>query len=143
MEQTYNFLAFANMVETFPTEDHHPPLFRNLEKFSESVDEWLKANEDNVVVVHCKAGKGRTGTMIACYFLYSKRFDTPYEAIEYFNSKRCLDSKGITIPSQKRYIEYFADFLKQKRVYESVKLNMKSIDICLPDNKNISCKLIG
>ena len=31
---------------------------------------WLEAHDDNVAVVHCLAGKGRTGTVIACFLLF-------------------------------------------------------------------------
>lgn len=45
------------MVEMFPFKDHNSPKFTEIIRFCESVECWLKANEDNVAIVHCKAGK--------------------------------------------------------------------------------------
>jgi protein-tyrosine phosphatase len=45
-------------------------------------------NGSNVVVIHCKAGKGRTGTAICCYLIYSGRFMTADEALDYYAKKK-------------------------------------------------------
>lgn len=34
---------------------------------------FLSQNDKNVVVVHCMAGKGRTGMMVSCLLLYIDR----------------------------------------------------------------------
>lgn len=36
------------------------------------VDDFLRQNPENVLAVHCKGGKGRTGTMIVSWLLYQK-----------------------------------------------------------------------
>jgi phosphatidylinositol-3,4,5-trisphosphate 3-phosphatase and dual-specificity protein phosphatase PTEN len=46
-------------------------------------------NVKNVAVAHCKAGKGRTGTIISCYLIYSGIFDNPEEALTYYSKQRC------------------------------------------------------
>ncbi len=34
-----------------------------------SVTEWFEEDKENVIAVHCKGGKGRTGTMISVALL--------------------------------------------------------------------------
>uniref|UniRef100_A0A0E0BRM6 Tyrosine specific protein phosphatases domain-containing protein n=1 Tax=Oryza glumipatula TaxID=40148 RepID=A0A0E0BRM6_9ORYZ len=70
-----------------------------------------KEDIENVVVVHCKAGKARTGLMISSLLLYLKFFPTAEESIEYYNQKRCVDGKGLILPSQIRYVKYFERIL--------------------------------
>lgn len=40
-------------------------------RMANSVTEWFDANKKNVIAVHCKGGKGRTGTMISVALLKS------------------------------------------------------------------------
>ncbi|KAL5987769.1 Phosphatidylinositol 3,4,5-trisphosphate 3-phosphatase and protein-tyrosine-phosphatase pten2a [Asimina triloba] len=74
-----------------------------------------KEDIENVVVVHCKAGMARTGLMISSLLLFLKFFPTAEESIEYYNQKRCLDGKGLVLPSQivstPRYVKYFERIL--------------------------------
>lgn len=128
-ESDYNFMFFNNMVEKIELEDHNPPTFSQILYFCSKVDEWIKEKENNVVVIHCKAGKGRTGTMICNYFLYTKKFESPFDAMDEFSRQRCKDSKGVTIPSQRRYIEYFYDYIKNDRTYTSIELTLNHLKI--------------
>ncbi|KAK3019070.1 hypothetical protein RJ639_004357, partial [Escallonia herrerae] len=40
-----------------------------------------------------------------------KFFPTPEECIDYYNQKRCVDGKGLILPSQIRYVRYFEHIL--------------------------------
>ena len=65
-------------------------------------------------MINCRAGKGRTGTIICCYLLFSGRFDSVDDAFDYYSKKRFDLGEGVTQPSQKRYVIYFANLLKQQ-----------------------------
>ncbi|KAL0478112.1 phosphatidylinositol-3,4,5-tris phosphate 3-phosphatase PTEN [Acrasis kona] len=111
-EKGYDPTLFNNRVERFPFNDHNPCPFEMILPFCRSVDEWLKQNSSNVAIVHCKAGKGRTGLMICSYLMYSRQRSTAPEALSYYAETRTMDKQGVTIPSQIRYVKYFGEYLR-------------------------------
>jgi protein-tyrosine phosphatase len=68
-----------------------------------SVDSWLIAQSSNIAVIHCKGGKGRTGTIISCSLLYSGHFDSILKAEAHFAKMRSSRELGVTQASQRRY----------------------------------------
>lgn len=128
-ERRYNYDKFHNRVTLFPFDDHNPPPFEMINVFCCSVDKWLSKHEKNVAVIHCKAGKGRTGLMICSYLIHSGICPTAQKALELFGDKRTHDKKGVTIPSQRRYVEYYGDLVSKPIEYNSRKLNLSLIEI--------------
>lgn len=77
------------------------------------VDDFLREQINNVAIIHCQAGKGRTGTLICCYLIYSGRCPNPAQARLYYSKKRFNKAKsGVTQPSQIRYIGYFYEIFR-------------------------------
>ncbi|KAL7610695.1 phosphatidylinositol 3,4,5-trisphosphate 3-phosphatase and protein-tyrosine-phosphatase PTEN2A [Lactuca sativa] len=111
-ERLYDASLFAGKVASFPFNDHNCPPIHLIPLFCQSAYSWLKEDILNVVVVHCKAGKARTGLMICSLLLFLKFFPTSEECIEYYNQRRCVDGKGLILPSQIRYVSYFERILR-------------------------------
>ncbi|GKV22622.1 hypothetical protein SLEP1_g32478 [Rubroshorea leprosula] len=110
-ERLYDASLFEGKVASFPFDDHNCPPIQLIISFCQSAYSWLKEDIENVVVVHCKAGMARTGLMISSLLLYLKFFPTAEESIDYYNRKRCVDGKGLVLPSQIRYVKYFERIL--------------------------------
>lgn len=106
-ERLYDASLFEGKVACFPFDDHNCPPIQLIISFCQSAYSWLKEDIENVVVVHCKAGMARTGLMISSLLLYLKFFPTAEESMDYYNQKRCVDGKGLVLPSQIRYVKYF------------------------------------
>ncbi|CAO3634113.1 unnamed protein product [Cunninghamella blakesleeana] len=111
-EKMYDIDKFHGKVVQYPFEDHQVPLLSMVHEFCQDAGKWLKSDPRNVVVIHCKAGKGRTGVMISDLLLYLHQVKNPQDAILLYGEKRTHDGKGVTIPSQCRSIEYYNAFLK-------------------------------
>jgi len=110
-EKKYDPAKFHRRVARFPFDDHSVPPMKLILDFCEDVRTWLEIDPMNIVAIHCKAGKGRTGLMISCFLFFSKQCPTIEECLQYFGDKRTKDGKGVTIPSQKRWAEYFANLM--------------------------------
>ncbi|KAJ3192104.1 hypothetical protein HK101_007054 [Irineochytrium annulatum] len=126
----------APLVASFPFRDHQAPPMSTLIPFCEDVESWLtqqQPSSSNVAVIHCKAGKGRTGVMICCYLLYSGACETADDAMRFYGEMRTIDGQGVTIRSQRRYIRYFEELLKSHgRKYIPRPLLLRKIRILDP-----------
>tara|TARA_R110002003_G_scaffold626_5_gene20897 strand:- start:1815 stop:3398 length:1584 start_codon:yes stop_codon:yes gene_type:complete len=105
-------------VYHYPFPDHHPPPFALIPNIMASMRNWLRAKKGRVVVVHCKAGKGRSGTA-SCSYLISEEGWPVHKALQRFTERRMRPNmgKGVSIPSQLRWIGYVDRWAKHGKLY--------------------------
>jgi phosphatidylinositol-3,4,5-trisphosphate 3-phosphatase/dual-specificity protein phosphatase PTEN len=84
-------------------------------------------------VVHCNAGKDRTGTLISCYLIFSGLAENAKDAITYYGWKRFRHGRGVTQPSQVRYVYYFEQVYKRLIKSPVLKSPDKIVITTIPD----------
>lgn len=104
-----------NRIHHFPWPDHHPPPFALVPSLMAAMRNWLQPEKDidsekgtqRVAVVHCKAGKGRSGTA-TCSYLISEEGWKREDALHRFTIRRMRSGfgNGVSIPSQLRWVGY-------------------------------------
>ncbi|KAK3323784.1 protein-tyrosine phosphatase-like protein [Cercophora scortea] len=145
--------AVYNRIRHYPYPDHHPPSFRIVPMVMASMRNWLAGGEleggknkgkgtvkdgeevekkkgDRVVVVHCKAGKGRSGTM-ACSYLIAECGWTPQDALARFTERRMRPKfgNGVSIPSQLRWVGYVDRWTKGGKVYVDREIEIVEVHV--------------
>jgi len=90
---------FHNRVYSYPWEDHHSPSLSVLFECCNTMFEFLATKVENVAVVHCNAGKGRTGTAIACFLIFSGLSENFIDALTYYGHMRFSTGRGTTQPA--------------------------------------------
>lgn len=126
--------------------DHHNPPLALAFIYLDRMLDYLLQDPDHVVVVHCVAGKGRTGCLIAMFMLYRNEFTEAKEALLQFARARIEDEGeprtsalgdgrdigGVRNPSQIRYVEYVAQLL-----HGNYQLPKHPVEICRIEIRNM------
>lgn len=97
-------IPFGITAEHFPIVDMNVPTFADAEELCQRVSMWI--DEGAATVFHCKAGLGRTGTMLACTMVY--RGENPVRAIE---QVRAINPYYIQSRDQLDFVSGFANYL--------------------------------
>jgi hypothetical protein len=90
---------------------HPAPPLGLMFKICSSIESWLDADQRNIAIVHCLTGKGRTAVVLACALTWIGEFNSPMEALTYIAERKSSSIDILTIPSQRRYIQYFSNVL--------------------------------
>jgi len=75
--------------------------------------------------------------MIAAWMVYSKEWATARDALTFYAAMRTYNQKGVTIPSQIRYVHYFEESLQNPPETKTLLLN-KIIFHTLPKVTHLS-----
>lgn len=100
-------------VLDFGWPDHHAPALDKICSICKAMDTWMNADSHNVVVIHNKGNRGRTGVVVAAYMHYSNISASADQALDRFAMKRFYEDKVLPVgqPSQRRYVQYFSGLL--------------------------------
>lgn len=85
----------------FPIVDMEAPDERAAAQWCERLEGHLQAGE--VIAVHCRAGQGRTGTVLACQLIWSGS-----TAVEALDRVRAINPRWVTSDPQVRFLARFA-----------------------------------
>jgi PTEN phosphatase family protein len=127
---------FHGSVGRYSIDDHNVPTLEQMLEFVKDVRDFLAQDEKNVIAVHCKGGKGRTGTMICAWLIFNGQFSDSKDVLDHFGKQRTDKTignkyQGVETPSQARYVEYFNKVINEMNGVIPAKqtLNLKSIKI--------------
>lgn len=116
-EREHYSLNYFHSIVSCPFPDHQVPTLGSLFIICFLVLNYLVSDRKNVVAIHCKGGKGRTGIVVVAWLLYSRLCSSLEEALDYYSKRRTDLSlpgrvKTIKNPSQIRFVQYFAFLLR-------------------------------
>ena len=86
-------------VQRIPFHDHSAPSFKVLIEFCEKATNWLNLNRHNTLAVHCRGGKGRTGTFCSALMRWTGLYSNVRASAEYYARRRTMPLAGADVPA--------------------------------------------
>ncbi|KAF7656166.1 hypothetical protein LDENG_00045760 [Lucifuga dentata] len=119
-EKRHDIIRLNPKVQDFGWPDLHAPPLDRICAVCKAMETWLTSDPNNVVVLHCRGNKGKTGVIVAAYMHYSKISAGADQALTTLAMRKfCEDKVSSSLqPSQNRYIYYFGGLLSG-----SIKMN--------------------
>ena len=138
-ELEYDTSIFSDQVLSFKFPGSPSPPLGLLIKILMSLESWLKADSKNIAVIHCLTGKGRTSITIAAFLCWTGEcgFLTMNDALAYIASCKRYDVNALTIPSQRRYLNYVSNMLDGVRPHRPPVILKRVIMSDAPSFENI------
>jgi len=120
-EMEYDHRKFHGNVRRYQIDDHNVPTLETMLLLVEDVRNWLEGGpegRERVVALHCKGGKGRTGTMVCAVLIDQNLFQDAIDCLQYFGQRRTdlnvsNQFQGVETYSQIRYVQYFQEIHKR------------------------------
>lgn len=82
--------------------------------------------------------------MSSCFLLYYYRdeYNDPLQTLKYYAQQRTSNEKGVTIPSQRRYVEYFGYLLNYQLLYTPKQIVFTGLLITYEQNQVLNSSLL-
>jgi hypothetical protein len=127
-------------VQHIPFTDHSAPSLKVLVEFCQQATAFLNKNPRNLIAIHCRGGKGRTGTLISALLRWCGVFDNSADCAHYYALRRtrgrgdgddavvamaaahddCDDARdgsdlhGVDAPSQLAILRYLDEYMESR-----------------------------
>ncbi|PWN23520.1 hypothetical protein BCV69DRAFT_309414 [Microstroma glucosiphilum] len=98
-EGEYDEEDFYGRVSRYPFPDHQPPPLSLIPMAVADMTAWLAEDPKNVIVIHCKAGKGRSGTMACSYLISLPKLPLPPRELRNISIAKHKTKSGQDIPT--------------------------------------------
>lgn len=114
-EKQYDDTPFYGQVMDFRFPGYPAPPLAQLFKLCMSMESWLTSDPNNVVVVHCMTGRGRSVTIVSCLLEWMGQASRAGDALLFACRKRRAHVEQALVPTQIRYVQMFHDIIQGKR----------------------------
>ena len=119
-EAGYDPEAFGGRVVQLRYAGHLCPPLTMLMEACASIHAWLRADTKNICAVHCRSGRGRSAVVLSCVAAFLSVHNeasgpaSPIDWLSHLAHLRHLDERKLTLPTHRRYLQYFAECAQRR-----------------------------